>query len=76
MPAATEITQGAWLKGLTLASAPPLPELPAANTTVMPSRVAWRVATLTGSFGSNWRKELPHELLMTSMPRFFGWRRM
>ena len=36
LPAATEMTHGAWLNGLTLASPSSLPELPAANTTVAP----------------------------------------
>ncbi len=65
--AATEITQGAWLKGETLASASSLPELPAEKTTTAPRFVTAFVATLTGSAGSYWRKLLPQELLMTSM---------
>ena len=75
-PAATEMTHGAWLNGLTLASASPAPELPAENTTVTPRSVTALVATLTGSSGSNCRKLLPQELLMTSMPSRSGWARM
>ena len=73
LPAATEMTHGAWLNGLTLASPSSLPELPAANTTVAPRSVTAFVATLTGSAGSYWRKLLPHELLKTSIPSMPGW---
>ena len=75
-PAATEITHGAWLNGLTLASASPEPELPAEKTTVTPRSLTALVATLTGSSGSYCRKLLPQELLMTSMPSRSGWSRM
>ena len=70
--AATEITQGAWLNGLTLDS-------PFSSRSCRPRRRRSRprgstalVATLTGSAGSYWRKLLPQELLMTSMPSSVG----
>src|SRR3712207_1951952 len=50
-PAATEMTQGAWLNGLTLASAFSAPELPAEKTTTAPLSVTALVATFTGSAG-------------------------
>src|SRR4051794_23240503 len=69
-PAPTEMTHGASENGLRLISVGPL--LPAANTTVTPRSDTALVTTETGSFGSNWRYELPHELFTTLMPHMSG----
>src|SRR2546427_2624469 len=50
-PAATPITQGATLYGLSVFSSGP--SLPAANTTVIPASCTVFVALLIGSLGSN-----------------------
>src|SRR6478735_3563064 len=70
-PAPTEMTHGASENGLRLISVGPL--LPEAKTTTTPRSAAAFVTTDTGSFGSNWRYELPHELLTTRMPHMLGW---
>src|SRR4051794_2722474 len=72
VPAPTEITHGDSENGFMLISVGPL--LPDAKTTVTPRSVTAFVTTITGSFGSNWRYELPHELLTTLMPHISGWR--
>ena len=64
--------QGDALKGLRLISASPWPLLPAAKTTTTPRSATALVTTATGSRGSNWRKELPHELFTTSTPQRSG----
>src|SRR5688572_680449 len=70
---ATEITHGDWLNGLRLISALSEPLLPAAKTTTTPRSATAFVAIATGSRGSNWRNELPHELFTMSMLHMSGW---
>src|SRR4051812_5474147 len=63
-PAATLITQGATLYGLSVFWSGP--SLPAAKTTVIPRLATFFVTSLIGSWGSN-APEVPHELLTTLM---------
>jgi len=63
-PAATPITQGATLYGLSVFWSGP--SFPAANTTVIPLLLTFLVALLIGSFGSN-GPLVPQELFTTLM---------
>src|SRR2546422_2355465 len=63
-PAATPITQGATLYGLSVFWSGP--SFPAANTTVIPLLLTFLVALLIGSWGSN-GPLVPHELFTTLM---------